>query len=254
MIKNEALLVSVIIPVYNGEQFLTEALDSVVQQAYRPLEIIVVDDGSTDETAALVQRYASDCDISLHYVYQENQGPAAARNHGLQIARGEIIAFQDADDIWTDIKLEKQLDLLRRFPDYDIVMGHIQYVERSAAGDLVSCPEPYALPMLSLMFQSALFRRAVFDSVGWLNENMWSGEDVDWYLRAFENNINAFTHQDVVLLYRRHDANLTNDRQNTDHHFFLAMKRSLNRRRNSSTAGAIVSLQAGMRSIVPDEA
>jgi glycosyltransferase involved in cell wall biosynthesis len=85
--------VSVSLPVYNGERFLAEAIQSVLDQTLLPDEIIVVDDGSTDGSAAIVAGLARTVSVPIHYVYQENQGPAAARNHGLRLAQGEIIAF-----------------------------------------------------------------------------------------------------------------------------------------------------------------
>ncbi|NCC37254.1 MAG: glycosyltransferase family 2 protein, partial [Chloroflexia bacterium] len=92
--------ISVIIPVYNGERFLAEAIQSVLDQTLPPDEIIVVDDGSTDGSAAVVDRLASTSSLPMRYVYQQNQGPAAVRNHGVQVALGAYIAFLNADDIW----------------------------------------------------------------------------------------------------------------------------------------------------------
>ena len=99
------VLLSVIMPVYNGAEFLAEAVASIVAQAYQPLEIIVVDDGSTDETATIVQSLGGE----IRYLYQFNQGPAAARNAGLALAQGDLIAFLDVDDLWPADKLAQQM-------------------------------------------------------------------------------------------------------------------------------------------------
>ena len=113
---NDKLTVSVIIPVYNGERFLDEALQSVLAQTLPPDEVIVVDDGSNDRTAQIVAEVAAQAAVSFQYVYQTNQGSAAARSHGVRLARSELIAFQDADDLWSADKLAIQVALLRRHP------------------------------------------------------------------------------------------------------------------------------------------
>src|SRR6185369_7640984 len=106
--------VSVIIPTYNSARFLTEAIDSVLAQSFKDFEILVIDDGSTDETKAMMQRYGS----PVRYIYQANAGVAAARNRGIAESRGKYIAFLDADDAWCARKLETQLNALARNADH----------------------------------------------------------------------------------------------------------------------------------------
>ena len=96
-------LISCIVPVFNGELYLAEALESILKQSYRPLEIIVADDGSTDGTEAIVARFGT----QVRYLYQPNSGPATARNLGLGAVRGEFVGFLDADDLWHPEKLER---------------------------------------------------------------------------------------------------------------------------------------------------
>jgi glycosyltransferase involved in cell wall biosynthesis len=124
-------LVSVIIPAYNAERYLIEALDSVRAQGHRPLEVIMVDDGSTDGTAGVVAQYPD-----VRYVYQANRGPAAARNAGLRLAQGDLIAFLDADDVWSDDKLAVQLTLLSARAESQIVLGRLQMVSACLAYSL----------------------------------------------------------------------------------------------------------------------
>src|SRR5215471_2204625 len=97
-------LISCIIPAYNAERYLREAIDSVLAQTYRPIEVLVVDDGSTDQTGEIVESYGA----RVHYLRQTNAGPAAARNCGFIEARGDFVAFCDADDVWHTEKLERQ--------------------------------------------------------------------------------------------------------------------------------------------------
>ena len=105
MNQDKNKLVSVIIPVYNGENYLSQAIDSVIDQTYSPIELIIVDDGSTDKSKEIASSYSQ-----VNYVYQENQGVAIARNTGIFKSQGEYIAFLDQDDIWTANKLKLQVD------------------------------------------------------------------------------------------------------------------------------------------------
>src|SRR6187549_3720033 len=108
----ERPLVSIIVPVYNGERYLRAALESIFAQTYRPLEVIVVDDGSVDDSGVIAQSFPE-----VRYIRQENQGVAAARNHGIETARGEFYAFLDQDDLWTPEKLTVQISYLLNDPD-----------------------------------------------------------------------------------------------------------------------------------------
>ncbi len=135
-------LVSVIIPAYNAEGFIAEALDSVFSQTYRPLEIIVVDDGSTDKTAKIIKNYQSSLsnktditskiiktdspEVELRYLYQKNSGPSKARNTGIKAAKGDYIAFLDADDLWIGDKLDKQMQLFKREQRIDVIFCNVE--------------------------------------------------------------------------------------------------------------------------------
>jgi len=117
-------LISVILPVYNGEKYLIEALQSVFIQGYSPLEIIAVDDGSTDRSASILAQHSH----QVQYYYQENQGPAAARNLGLRKAKGDFITFIDADDLWPAEKLNVQNQCFEDFPKTEIAQGHVKRI------------------------------------------------------------------------------------------------------------------------------
>src|SRR5262249_17267514 len=118
----EQSLVSCIVPVFNGERYLGETLDSILAQTYRPREIIVVDDGSTDGTAAVVAAYGK----RVTSVWQANAGEMAARNRGLTRARGEFIAFLDADDLWHPEKLARQIARFQERPEIDLSFTRFQ--------------------------------------------------------------------------------------------------------------------------------
>ncbi|MCK4622644.1 MAG: glycosyltransferase family 2 protein [Desulfuromonadales bacterium] len=118
-------LVSVIIPAYNAGSFIAEILSSVLAQTYRPLEIIVVDDGSQDDTA----RKAAECGAEIRVIRQENAGPSAARNTGIQTAKSEWIAFLDADDQWTRNKLVKQIQIMEKDPSLALIASDMAEID-----------------------------------------------------------------------------------------------------------------------------
>ena len=123
--------VSVIIPVYNGVKYLADAVASIVRQDHEPLEIIIVDDGSTDETSAVARSLPGD----IRYIYQTNSGAASARNRGLEMAIGDVICFLDADDMWSDDKLAVQLALFSADDSLQVVLGSARYFREADPGD-----------------------------------------------------------------------------------------------------------------------
>jgi glycosyltransferase involved in cell wall biosynthesis len=232
-------LVSVIIPVFNGERFLREAVESVLAQQYSSLEIIVVDDGSTDGTANVARSLPE----TVRYLYQTNQGPAAARNRGIEQAQGSLIAFADADDLWPADKLELQLPYLIKEPAVDIVLGRIQQVLLSEAQEI-------AEPAFSVNLGSAIIRKSVFERVGLFDETMRYSEDVDWFMRARESGAAIVTFDAVTLLYRQHEENMTRGKSTSELNVLKALKKSLDRRRErTGSASALPSF----RSTVDDQ-
>ena len=216
-------LVSVVIPVFNGERFLREAVQSVLTQKYSPVEIIIVDDGSTDGTGTVVRGLSE----TVRYLHQTNQGPAAARNRGIEHAQGSLIAFADADDLWPATKLELQLPYLTKDPAIEIVMGRIQQVHLSGTTQA----EEFAEPAFSVNLGSAVIRKSVFDRVGLFDETMRYSEDVDWFLRAREGGAAIVTIDAVTLFYRQHEENMTRGKSPSELNVLKALKKSLDRRR-----------------------
>jgi len=219
--------ISVIIPVFNGAAYVVDALDSVFQQEVQPAEIIVINDGSTDGTAEVLERFHD----RIRIIHQQNQGPAAARNAGLQSASGEMLAFLDADDLWPLDHLRLLLDCLHRFPDIEVALGHIQHIHAESTLSALS-PMGEAFPLLSL--NCALFRRSTFDAIGQLDETMRFSEDVDWFMRAREAGIKLMLRQEVVLYYRRHQNNMTNVSHFNDLDLIKVLKLSIDRRKKKT--------------------
>ncbi|MCX6046625.1 MAG: glycosyltransferase family A protein [Chloroflexi bacterium] len=223
--------VSVIVPVYNGEAFLADALTSILDQNYRPIEVIIIDDGSTDSTAQIAQQFGD----RVQYVYRANGGPAAARNTGLRLARGELIAFLDADDIWTGDSLSQQLACLNANPTAGLALGCLQILVQTSSATGAPTFQPWSTPHRLLMLQCALVRRKVFDQLGTFDETYFSAEDIDWFMRAREAGIVIVTHPAITVLARRHPHNLTNQQTRVRSELALALKKSLERRSISRT-------------------
>lgn len=219
--------VSVIMPVYNGERFVGEALESIRRQNYEPLEIIIVDDGSTDKSAEIVAGYGS----WIHYVHQENAGPAAARNRGLELAQGEFITFLDVDDLWPDGKLTLQIERLIHDRDLDIVLGRIQYVELPGAARREISFESQDNTLTGILLGCGVYRKSVFKKVGKFDESFRLGEDQDWFLRAREAKIPMVILKETTLIYRIHNSNLTQDFTFQKSQLGTVIKKSLERRR-----------------------
>ncbi len=222
-------LVSVVIPVFNGERFLREAVQSVLSQKHSPLEVIIVDDGSTDGT----ENVARGLPAPVRYLHQTNQGPAAARNRGIEQAHGSLIAFADADDLWPPDKLELQLPCLITDPAIEIVIGRIQQV---LLGQTQA--EEFGEPAFSVNLGSAVIRKSVFERVGLFDETMRYSEDVDWFMRAREGGAAIMSIDAVTLFYRQHEENMTRGKSTSELNVLKALKRSLDRRREQTGVAA----------------
>ena len=219
--------VSTIVPVYNGEAFLEDAVASVQRQSCESMEIIIVDDGSTDSTAAIAAGFGD----SVRYEYQENRGPAAARNRALELCRGQMIGFLDVDDLWSDDKLELQLRRMADDPALLVAMGHTQFLDQRDSEDGVPQFEAIGEPCIQMLLGGGLFRRSVFDVVGVFDETLSYCEDWDWFMRAKELDIPMVIHPERVLFYRRHAGNMTRDKTGCDLALLKIIRKSLKRRR-----------------------
>jgi len=178
---------SVIIPTYNRFPFLKDAVDSVFAQTYSDFELIVIDDGSNDGTAAFCHSLKS----CIRYEYQKNRGPSAARNAGISIARGEFITFLDSDDLWEKRKLERQIHFMKDRPEARVCYTDEIWVRRGVRVNPKRKHRKYdgwifqqSLGLCMVSPSSVLMRRSFFDVVGLFDESLPSCEDYDLWLRA----------------------------------------------------------------------
>lgn len=208
--------ISVIMATYNRANYIRAALESILRQAYAPLEIIVVDDGSTDDTPAVISALITATAAPIRYVQQANCGQAAALNRGLALARGEVIAFLDSDDLWPDDRLPAQLTFFaqRTAPDVQPVGIVLGRKERFADGVAVSAAELVAANQHPVHYSlgSSLFACWVFDVVGLFDDRMGHSADWDWFVRARELRVPMVADPRVTVLGRIHGGNSTQNR------------------------------------------
>jgi len=208
-------LISVVIPAYNAAPFIAETIGTVLKQSCARWELIVVDDGSTDDTEAVVRPFLSDARI--RYVKQANAGVSAARNHGARLAKGEFLAFLDADDLWDERYLEKKLDYLARHPDAGMVVGNIRVMDRQGKPQLVfylgiGGPDTIAQTVEFYDRHSAhpsniFCRRADFDKTNGFNIELSNSADKMFYI-DFARVSTIATMGEIMVHYRVHPQNM----------------------------------------------
>jgi glycosyltransferase involved in cell wall biosynthesis len=228
-------LISVTMPVWNGARHLAAAIESVLAQSYRPLQLIVVDDGSTDESAEIAARYESE---GVTVLRQDNQGTAAARNRGLAAARGELLAHLDADDVWPVRSLESRAAALAADPRADVAHGWVEefYSDELDAGERQRLREPRR-PLAGHLIQSLLMRRPAQERVGWFDATLRAGQDLDWLLRAREAALRFVEIPEVVVRRRLHATNKGRRQPELARQRCRILKAALDRRRAAAAAG-----------------
>jgi len=226
-------LISCLVPLFNAEDYVAEALDSILAQTYRNTEVIVVDDGSADRSADVVRGYG---ERSVRLVSQINTGLGGARNACLRQARADFIAYLDADDIWHPQKLELQMRVFDAQPDTDICYGYAQNfwvdeldAERRKYGDWV-----LAGPVRTLNLGTSLLRREVFESCGPFDAALNESADKHWVMRIDEAGLTTRCIPDIIMYRRLHRQNLTRRMDDDDRtNMVNLLKATLDRRRRA---------------------
>jgi glycosyltransferase involved in cell wall biosynthesis len=224
-------LVSIIIPAFNRELYLAQTIESVLSQTYRPIEIIVVDDGSTDKTADVVIGFSD----KVRFFYQPNSGCGAARNTGVLKARGSFLAFLDSDDLWMEEKLSRQVAVLRSRGDVDMVFGHVEHFYSpdldQNTRERLECP---AESMPGYFASTLLISREAFLRAGLFDTRFEVGEFLDWYGRARDKGLRDMMLQEVVSRRRIHASNTVTRKRDSQTDYIRVLKTTLDRRRMDS--------------------
>jgi glycosyltransferase involved in cell wall biosynthesis len=210
---------TVVMPLHNAAPWVGDAIASVLADADGLLELIVVDDGSTDDGAAIAESFGP----PVRVVRQPCRGPSAARNLGIAQARGTLVGFLDADDLWVAGRPDPRRVLLEEDPEVDLVMARAQPV----AGDP---PRPFGEPTVGIQLGTWLMRRSMLERHGGMDETLRHAEDVDWLLRLREAGVGLVLSDVVTTHYRLRDGSLTRDREATRHGLLAVLHASLQRR------------------------
>jgi glycosyltransferase involved in cell wall biosynthesis len=225
--------ISVVIPVFNGALYIAEALASIAGQSVSASEIIVIDDGSTDGTAGAV-RAASDGRV--HYVRQDRAGAAAARNRGAALASGTLLAFLDADDLWLEDKLRRQLACLAR-DDVEMAFCLIdEFISPDLDADAAARLRPRAGLLQGVAASTLLIARRDFERVGGFDPQLGVGEFVDWYDRACALGLRSLVAPELLCRRRLHLTNQGRSNHAQRGQYAEVAKRLLDRRRAAGSA------------------
>ena len=204
--------VSIIIPTYNRFSFLTEATESIFLQTYTDYELIVVDDGSTDETSQIQELYPG----KLKYILQENRGASAARNRGIRESSGEYICFLDSDDLWKKNKLKMQVEYMERETDFNISYTDEIWIRNGVRVNPREKHKKYSgliydkcLPLCIISPSSVMIKREILDRVGLFDENLPICEDYDLWLRISRNCPILYIDKKLIIKRGGHDDQLS---------------------------------------------
>jgi glycosyltransferase involved in cell wall biosynthesis len=221
-------LVSAIIPCYNAVQYLAEAIGTALGQTYGPVEVIVVDDGSTDHSPDVIRSFGS----LIRSCRQPNRGAAAARNRGVELAMGRFVSFLDADDLWPVERLSVQMAALRSCPSLGIVCGHVeQFVSPELPAEVHRRFVHVRQSLPARVAGAMLIRREEFERVGEFSTDVVTGESLDWTLRALDLGVPMRVLPDIVLRRRIHTTNHGLLRPEARRDYIRVLKSALDRRR-----------------------
>ncbi len=218
-------LVSIIVPVYNGEKYIGDTLQSILSQNYLQKEIIVVNDGSTDSSEQIIRSFSG-----IKYFYQENSGVPVARNRGIRESVGEFIAFSDQDDVWKPNKLSDQVNYLLDNPEIEYVIS----MRKTVLEEGVTPPAWLKKELLDSENvdhspSSLLARKSIFDKVGLFKPELKNASDVDWFFRARDAGLKKGIIQKVHYLKRIHQDNQSYRVKELHTEYLQLIKQSLKR-------------------------
>ena len=231
--------VSVVVPTFNREQFIEKSVISALKQTKKPDEIIVVDDGSTDQTWNVLKQLgfsrSTNRDISLRYIYQKNKGVSAARNLGIEASKYSFIALLDSDDIWLEQKLERQMtELMQQKGNYRLSHTEEIWVRN---GVRVNAKNKYSksggeifhkcLKLCCISPSSSLIERSVFDDFGFFDESLLACEDYDFWLRFCAYEKVHFVDERLIIKNGGHSDQLSSAHWGMDRYRIYALEKLL---------------------------
>lgn len=217
-----SVVVSIIMPAYNAEMYISESIESVLKQTYHNWELIIIDDGSIDSTGSIIKKY-TDIDNRIKYSYQENGKQGKARNFGISISSGIYIAFIDSDDIWSEDKLEMQINEITNY-NVDFVFSDVKILNSNEAGNIISgnfnsfkgtlrnkadinkIIKNNLIPILTVFI-----KKKVLLDVGLFSEHIkiQNAEDYHLWLKILLSGYNAYGSQKIFAIYRIHPFSVT---------------------------------------------
>ena len=219
--------ISVVIPSYNRKDFLKRSIDSAINQTKKPLEIIVVDDGSTDGTETMIK---SDYDF-VKFIKQKNKGVSAARNIGIKVSIGEWICFLDSDDEWKKDKLEKQINAMKSNPGYKFFHSNEIWIKNGLRINQKKKHKKYGgdifdkcLDMCRISPSSVMIDKTVFDEVGNFNEDLVVCEDYELWLRICDKYRVFFIDEPLIIKYGGHQGQLSYSIESIENHRIKALE------------------------------
>ena len=220
-------LVSIVIPAYNASKNIEETLTSLFNQDYPNIEVIVVDDGSQDNTAVIAKKF------DIIYIHQENQGKPTAMNVGFSAAKGEYIASIDSDDLWSPEKISKQMDAFNTNAELEIVFCH---VKQFLCPKVEASEHKFFIPKNQEILSghttiAMLIKKKAYNRIGSFNEEYRFGDFIQWYGRAKDLNIKETVLNDVLVFRRIHKGNLGSDQMAAKLSYMKVIKERLRRQK-----------------------
>lgn len=221
-------LVSVIVAVHNGEQYIAEALNSIFAQTYPPYEVIVVDGYSTDDTEKIAKSYSQ-----VKFIRQPGKGIPDAYNFGIQNARGDLIAFLSHDDLWAPNKLEVQVNYLMAHLDIQYTVAKVKFfLDNGQTIPSGFRPELLEGEHIGRIMETLVVRKSLFEHIGMFNTELTIAEDVDWYARASDHHIASYIVPEVLLYKRVHNSNTSLNALGHSQNLLQALRTSIRRKRD----------------------
>ncbi len=233
--------ISVIIPAYNCGRYVSETVESVLAQTYQDYELIIVDDGSTDNTKDVLAKYVDAYPNKVRYIFQQNAGEGGARNRGIKESMGDYVAFLDSDDIWLPIKLEKQMALVDSLIDKDVVIFGDQYHFDNNGEVLAESMFNILKPRNGLVYEHLLYenfittqtvmvKKSLFDKVGYFKEGMKYCADFDMWLRLAKD-YKFYYVADVIAGYRIHSTQVSGNIHKMREYHLMVVNEALSNRK-----------------------